>query len=133
VVRDLVVDWEKAYERVHRAKPYVIRPIEPPAGSELRISPKDLARYEDATRCISCFCCATVCISTHRSFIGPNAVVASVIRLMDVREEEKDERLALLYSEEGVYRCHTSKACTHVCPKKIDIAHFIALAKEGAF
>jgi succinate dehydrogenase / fumarate reductase iron-sulfur subunit len=52
---------------------------------------------------------------------------------MDTREEEKDERLALLYSEEGVYRCHTSKACTHVCPKKIDVAHFIALAKEGAF
>ena len=32
VVRDLVVDWEQAYERVHRAKPYVIRPIEPPPG-----------------------------------------------------------------------------------------------------
>ena len=30
VVRDLVVDWEQAYERVHRAKLYVIRPIEPP-------------------------------------------------------------------------------------------------------
>ncbi len=134
VVRDLAVDWEKAYERVHRAKPYVIKPIEPPAGpAELRISPKELARYEDAARCLNCFCCATVCISAHRSFIGPNAVVASVIRLMDVREQEKDERLALLNSEEGVYRCHTSKACTHVCPKHIDIAHFIALAKEGAF
>jgi len=59
--------------------------------------------------------------------------MASVVRLMDTREEEKDERLALLYSEEGVYRCHTSKACTHVCPKKIDVAHFIALAKEGSF
>jgi succinate dehydrogenase / fumarate reductase iron-sulfur subunit len=134
VVRDLVVDWEQAYERVHRAKPYVIRPIEPPPGvAELQISPKEIARYEDATRCINCFCCATACISTHRNFIGPNAAMASVVRLMDIREEEKDERLALLYSEEGVYRCHTSKACTHVCPKKIDVAHFIALAKEGAF
>jgi succinate dehydrogenase / fumarate reductase iron-sulfur subunit len=53
--------------------------------------------------------------------------------LLDTRETEKDERIDLLYSEEGVYRCHTSKACTHVCPKKIDVAHFIALAKEGDF
>jgi len=52
---------------------------------------------------------------------------------MDPREEEKGERLDLLYSEEGIYRCHTSKACSHVCPKKIDVAHFIALAKEGNF
>jgi succinate dehydrogenase / fumarate reductase iron-sulfur subunit len=134
VVRDLVVDWEEAYNRIHRAKPYVIRPIElPPGVTELQISPAEIARYEDATRCINCFCCATACISTHRNFIGPNAAMASVIRLMDSREQEKDERLRLLYSEEGVYRCHTSKACTHVCPKKIDVAHFIAVAKEGAF
>src|SRR5574340_1201145 len=25
VIRDLVVDWEQAYERVHRAKPYLIK------------------------------------------------------------------------------------------------------------
>ena len=52
---------------------------------------------------------------------------------MDPREDAKEERLQQLYSEEGVYRCHTSKACSHVCPKEIDVAHFIALAKEGNF
>jgi succinate dehydrogenase / fumarate reductase iron-sulfur subunit len=50
---------------------------------------------------------------------------------MDPREKAKKERKALLYSEEGVYRCHTSKACSFVCPKEIDVAHFIALAKSG--
>ena len=134
VIRDLVVDWEKAYERVHRAKPYVISPKTLPSGvTEHIISPQEIARYEDATRCINCFCCATACISSHKSFIGPNAAMASIVRLLDTRETEKDERIDLLYSEEGVYRCHTSKACTHVCPKKIDVAHFIALAKEGDF
>ena len=54
-------------------------------------------------------------------------------REQDAREAEKEERLELLYSEEGIYRCHTSKACSHVCPKKIDVASFIALAKEGNF
>jgi succinate dehydrogenase / fumarate reductase iron-sulfur subunit len=134
VIRDLVVDWEKAYERVHRAKPYLIKPKElPPGMTEHRISPQEIARYENATRCINCFCCAEACISGSRNFIGPNAALASIVRMMDTRETEKNERLDLLYSEEGLYRCHTSKACSHVCPKKIDVAHFMALAKEGAF
>jgi succinate dehydrogenase / fumarate reductase, iron-sulfur subunit len=134
VVRDLVVDWERAYERVHRAKPYLIAPKEDPEGmTEHRILPRDIVRYEDATRCINCFCCAEACISGHRNFIGPNAAMASVVRMMDMREQEKAERLNLLYSEEGIYRCHTSKACSHVCPKKIDVANFLAAAKEGAF
>ena len=57
--------------------------------------------------------------------------MASIVRLMDLREQAKSERKRLLYSEEGVYRCHTSKACSFVCPKEIDVAHFIALAKSG--
>lgn len=134
LVRDLVVDWGMAYERVHRAKPYLIEPKElPPGMTEHRISPGQIARYEEATRCINCFCCAEACLSGSRGFIGPNAAMAGIVRMMDVRETQKGERLDLLYSEEGIYRCHTSKACSHVCPKEIDVAHFIALAKEGAF
>jgi succinate dehydrogenase / fumarate reductase iron-sulfur subunit len=134
VVRDLVVDLERAYDRVHKAKPYIIeRAKKPDAKDESQISPRDLERYVEATRCINCFCCATACISSERGFIGPNAAMASIIRLMDSREQARNERLDLLYSEEGVYRCHTSKACSFVCPKEIDVAHFIALAKEGRF
>jgi succinate dehydrogenase / fumarate reductase iron-sulfur subunit len=58
-------------------------------------------------------------------------MLAGIIRLMDPREQEKEERLKILYSDQGVYRCHSSQACTFVCPKQIDVAHFIALAKEG--
>lgn len=132
VVRDLIVDFEKAYERVHKIKPFIIEPAENrDAGHEYKISPRKLEQYVDATRCINCFCCATACMSSHLSFIGPNAIMASVVRLMDPREKAKAEREALLYGEEGVYRCHTSKACSFVCPKDIDVAHFIALAKSG--
>jgi len=132
VVRDLIVDFDKAYERVHKIKPYIIEPGENPnSGNEYKISHSHLERYVDATRCINCFCCATACISSHHNFLGPNAIMASVVRLMDLREQAKSERKKLLYSEEGVYRCHTSMACSFVCPKKIDVAHFIALAKSG--
>ena len=134
VIRDLVVDFEQAYERVSKVKPYIIEPAQNPnSGNEYQIDPRDLDRYVDATRCVNCFCCADACISSEKGFLGPNAVMASIVRLMDPRENSKDERLELLYSEEGVYRCHTSMACSFVCPKEIDVAHFIALAKAGKF
>ena len=134
VVRDLVVDLEQAYVRVEKAQPYIIAPAEnPETEKECQISSRELDYYVDATRCINCFCCATACISSQKGFLGPNAVLAGIVRLMDPREQARKERLDLLYSEEGIYRCHTSKACSFVCPKEIDVAHFIALAKEGKF
>ena len=60
-------------------------------------------------------------------------MLACIIRMMDPREQEKQERANILYSEKGVYRCHSAQACSFVCPKEIDVAHFIALAKEGRF
>ena len=134
VIRDLIVDLEQAYKRVEKVKPYIITPKQNlNAGNEYQITPRDMDIYLDGTRCINCFCCATACISSHNNFLGPNAMMASIVRLMDQREQEKKERLEILYSEEGVYRCHTSRACSFVCPKEIDVAHFIALAKEGKF
>ena len=134
VLRDLVVDLEKAYDRVHEAKPYLIKPAPlPKDGDEYRISPEKLEIYVEATRCINCFCCATACISSHRNFLGPNVTMANIVRLMDPRETAREERMDILYREDGVYRCHTSRACSFVCPKEIDISHFLALGKEGKF
>ena len=134
VLRDLVVDIEKAYDKVHEAKPYLIKPASlPQEGDEYRISPEKLEVYVEATRCINCFCCATACISSHRNFLGPNVTMANIVRLMDPRETAKKERMDVLYREDGVYRCHTSRACSFVCPKEIDISHFLAIGKEGKF
>lgn len=134
VLRDLVVDLEKAYDRVHRISPFIIRhSTNPNEGQEYRIPPRVMDKYLEATRCINCFCCATACISSHKGFVGPNAVLASLVKIMDPREDATGERLILLYSEEGVYRCHTSMACSNVCPKKIDVAHFMGIVKDGDF
>ena len=133
VVRDLVVDLERAYQRVHISKPFIIAPAPPhPEGDEYRISPKVLDRYVEATRCVNCFSCATACV-TQKNYLGPNAMLANMVRMMDPRETAHQERADLLYSEQGVPRCRTAQACTFACPKEIDIAHFIALAKEGDF
>ncbi len=132
VIRDLVVDLEQAYKRVEKIRPYLIQPLENPnPDNEYPVSPRELDSYVDATRCVNCFCCATACISSHHGFLGPNAMLAAIVRLMDPREAAKKERLKILYGEQGLYRCHTSMACTFVCPKEIDVAHFLALAKSG--
>ena len=132
VVRDLDIDTDKAYEKVDRVKPFIIDPLPPDGdGEEHQVDPAELEQYVDATRCINCFCCVSACISSHETFLGPNALLATIVRVLDPREREKDSRLRDLYSEQGVYRCHTSRACSHVCPKEIDVAHFIALAKRG--
>ncbi|MFC1816186.1 succinate dehydrogenase/fumarate reductase iron-sulfur subunit [Thermodesulfobacteriota bacterium] len=134
VVRDLVIDIEKAYEKVTRAKPYIIQAGPPgKTGEAYSIRPPELEKYVAATRCINCFCCVAACISSPKSFLGPNALLASIVRVMDPREQEKASRLQLLYSDDGVKRCHTSQACSFVCPKGIDVSHFIALAKAGRF
>ena len=70
VIRDLVIDLERAYERVHRVKPYIIAPAPPhPDGDEYRIFPRVLEKYVEATRCINCFCCATACV-TQKTTLG---------------------------------------------------------------
>lgn len=132
VLRDLAIDTDVAYERVNRVKPYV---IEPPSiaedGEEHQINPDLMDHYVDATRCINCFCCSSACISSHHNFLGPNAMLAAIVRYLDPRERQKQQRLEIIYSKQGVSRCHTSRACSHVCPKEIDVAHFLALAKKG--
>ncbi len=132
VTRDLVVDVAAAYKRIDRVQPYLIQTGCPSSqGDAYPIMPHRLEHYVNATRCINCFCCASACISSHKNFLGPNAMLASIVRVMDPREQEKTERLKILHSEQGIYRCHSSRACSFVCPKEIDVAHFIALAKEG--
>lgn len=132
VVRDLVVDLKTAYRRVERAKPYLLDPAADAASAtELPVLPARLERYVEATRCINCFCCAAACLSGTRAFLGPNALLACIVRQMDPREQATGERTRILAGDEGVARCHTSRACSFVCPKEIDVAHFIALAKAG--
>lgn len=132
VIRDLVIDAEVAYSRVDRSKPYIIDTgSSDGSGSENQINPEILDKYVSATRCINCFCCASACLSGHNNFLGPNAMLAAIVRVLDPREKAKQERFDFLFSEQGVYRCHSSQACSFVCPKEIDVAHFIAWAKSG--
>ncbi|MGD8564303.1 MAG: 2Fe-2S iron-sulfur cluster-binding protein [Desulfarculaceae bacterium] len=131
-VRDLIFDFDEAYEKVNHAKPYVIQPSALSTNETIHsITPAQMDLYLNATRCINCFCCVSVCFSANGRFLGPNAVMSAVVRLMDPREDSDKERLDIIYGDQGVERCHSAMSCSHVCPKEIDVAHYIALAKQG--
>ena len=134
VARDLMIDFGSAYDKVNRAKPFLVEPRRPrPEEGLTPITPRTMDLYGEATRCINCFCCASACISGRGRFLGPNALLATIVKAMDQREVNKEEHRRVIYGPEGVARCHTSRACSHVCPKEIDVAHFLALAKEGRY
>jgi succinate dehydrogenase / fumarate reductase iron-sulfur subunit len=52
---------------------------------------------------------------------------------LDSRDEGAAEREGEIFSDHGVYRCHFAGACSHVCPKGVDPALAIQLAKKDAF
>lgn len=134
LIRDLAFDFDRAYDKVNQAQPYLIDPVEPrPDKGLTAITPKQMDFYVDATRCLNCFCCASACITNRGDFLGPNAIMAAVVKAMDPREGSPEKHFPVIYGPGGVARCHTSQACSHVCPKEIDVAHFIALAKQGKF
>jgi succinate dehydrogenase / fumarate reductase iron-sulfur subunit len=51
----------------------------------------------------------------------------------DSRDEGLKEREGEIYSSHGVYRCHFAGACSQVCPKGVDPALAIQMAKKQAF
>ena len=131
-IRDLVINLEEAYEKIYLIKPYIIQPAPQPAkGKEHKILPSVLENYVNATRCVQCFCCATACCITKEEYLGPNAIIAGLVRIMDPREMAKQERKDILDSKQGAPMCRQSKGCDYVCPKGIDISYFIKLFQEG--
>jgi succinate dehydrogenase / fumarate reductase iron-sulfur subunit len=138
IIRDLVPDLERMFD-LHRAvKPYLIRGDRAeqnhPAGEYLQ-SQQELAGYIQFAYCIKCGLCLSACptVATSGSFTGPQSLTQGWRYTLDTRDEGAAERKGEIFSEHGVYRCHFAGACSHVCPKGVDPALAIQLAKTNAF
>lgn len=127
VIRDLVVDLEPFFAKLKAVKPALIR-REVPQDKEVPQSPQNvnsLKRYEE---CIECGACYSACpiVASDPHYLGPAALLAAYRRCLDERDEGKVERLDLVDSEEGCWRCHNNMGCTEVCPKDVDPASAIS-------
>jgi succinate dehydrogenase / fumarate reductase iron-sulfur subunit len=131
VVKDLVVDMDPFFDAYKSVKPYLIAG-EAPAGEERRQTPEQVERFENATKCILCAACTTSCpISwTNEHFVGPAAIVNAGRFIYDSRDEGAAERLRILNTQSGVWRCRTVFNCTEACPRDIEVTKIIEDVKR---
>ena len=58
-------------------------------------------------------------------YIGPAAIVNAHRFLFDSRDEGHEERLEVLNSTDGVWRCRTIFNCVEACPRGINVTRAI--------
>ena len=132
VVKDLVVDMEGFFAGYRSVKPYLITDEPPSAGERLQ-SPQERERYDDTTKCILCAACTTACpiTWTNPEFVGPAAIVNAHRFIFDSRDQGAAERLRILNSRSGVWRCRTVFNCTEACPRDIEVTKAIEEVKRA--
>lgn len=136
IVRDLVVDLESFFSRHAAIMPGLSRrtdtgEMDSPSGEYL-MTPEELDSLVQFTYCIKCGLCSSSCptSSTDELFLGPQALAQAYRFVQDVRDEAEEERLDIVDSEHGVWRCHFAGTCSSVCPKGVDPALGIQLLKR---
>jgi succinate dehydrogenase / fumarate reductase iron-sulfur subunit len=132
VIKDLVVDMKGFFEKYRSVKPYLITNSSPPEKERLQ-SPEDRERFDDTTKCILCGACTTSCPSfwANKVYLGPASIVQAHRFIFDSRDNGSRERLELLGSKDGVWRCRTIFNCLEACPRDIDVTGAIAQVKKA--
>ncbi len=131
VIKDLVVDMDRFWESYRAVQPWLVND-DPAPVTERRQSDAAQQRFEDTTKCILCAACTTSCPSfwAEGTYLGPAAIVQAHRFIFDDRDKAADERLAILNSWNGVYRCRTIYNCTDACPKDIKVTRAIQEVKR---
>ena len=132
VIKDLVVDMDQFFAGYRSVKPYLIADDAPSAGERLQ-SPEQRERYDDTTKCILCAACTTACpiTWTNEEFVGPAAIVNAHRFIFDSRDQGAAERLRILNTRSGVWRCRTVFNCTDACPRGIEVTRAIEQVKRA--
>jgi succinate dehydrogenase / fumarate reductase iron-sulfur subunit len=131
VIKDLVIDQSRFFEKYRAVKPWLM--TEGPAPErEREQSPEDFDIIEDATKCIMCGACTHACPSTWSDpdYLGPAAMLKAYRYTFDTRDDGDEERLPVLDSDEGLWKCYTIFNCNQACPKDIDITRWLSALKR---
>jgi succinate dehydrogenase / fumarate reductase iron-sulfur subunit len=136
VIKDLAVDLNNMFRHHTAVKPYIIRKdleneIENPTGEFIQ-SIKELENYLQFSYCIKCGNCISACpiSQSDPNFLGPQALMSALRYIYDNRDDGFEERLSIIDSPQGCFRCHFAQSCTYVCPKGVDPAKAIQLLKR---
>jgi succinate dehydrogenase / fumarate reductase iron-sulfur subunit len=132
VLKDLIVDMEPFFSRLREILPYLINDEPPPIRERLQ-SPEERDMFDDTTKCILCASCTGSCPMywSNQSYVGPAAIVNAHRFIFDSRDNGAGERLQILNSRTGVWRCRTIFNCTEACPREIEVTKAIEEIKRA--
>ena len=132
VLKDFIVDMEGFFAQYRLIQPDLIEKHPAPEKERLQ-SPEQRERFDDTTKCILCGACTTSCPSfwANPAYVGPAAIVQAHRFLFDGRDEGKEERLSVLNTGDGVWRCRTVFNCVEACPRGINVTRAIAEVKQA--
>ncbi len=127
VIKDLVVDRSVFWEQYEKIKPWLMPPNDVPE-KEFRMSQEEVDAMEQAETCIMCGACYSACpiVASNKLYIGPHALLKAFLRIVDPRDQEPDERLDIVATENGAFRCHKVGNCITACPKGLNPAQAIS-------
>jgi succinate dehydrogenase / fumarate reductase iron-sulfur subunit len=130
VIKDLVVDFGRFYEKFAKIKPYLIND-EPVSDKERLQAPEEQLLIDESTQCIMCGSCTSSCPSfwADDNYLGPAALLKAYRFIFDSRDKAAEERLKIVNDKHGVFRCHTIFNCNEACPKDINITQCISKLK----
>lgn len=136
VIKDLVVDLEPFFAKYEQIKPYLINNSQPPEKERYQ-SPEDRRKLNEMIDCILCASCYSSCPTVWMSeekdgYLGPAALTKAWRFIADSRDQGAKERMEVIASENGLWRCHTAFNCVEACPKHINPTEAIQNLKKKA-
>ncbi|MDD5400539.1 MAG: 2Fe-2S iron-sulfur cluster-binding protein [Sulfurimonas sp.] len=115
VIRDLVVDMDRAYSFNAKAKAWQSGIVD-----DVLLSHEDEKLNEVQSDCILCGSCYSACpvYAQNSEFLGPFSLTRVWRYVSDKREQNKKEKIDNIQTN-GVWDCTLCNACTLVCPQGI--------------
>ena len=135
LLKDLVVDMEPFFAGYRAVKPWLIVDEHDHEPERERLQTvEDRARYDDTTKCILCAACTSSCpiFWSDEEYVGPAAIVNAHRFIFDSRDSGGAERLQILASRNGAFKCRTVFNCTDACQRGIKVTKAIQEAKRAA-
>ncbi|MCA1552929.1 MAG: succinate dehydrogenase/fumarate reductase iron-sulfur subunit [Chloroflexi bacterium] len=134
IIRDLVVDLAPFFDAYERITPNFV----PRADlDDLVVIPRDSREWsamDHQPQCVDCGACYSSCslVTMRPNFVGPMALHRALQLVNDPRDGAHDQRMQIIASEAGAFRCHTLGNCREVCPRGISPTQSIERLKRMA-